>query len=124
MTISTDIDLMRRFLIMLIVFTGLSNATAEVAPEHVESMLHQMVRENVISATQAEKVKFRMKSISPSQWTSVNKKTAEVGSRTPASVTPSGNTIEEVNDIDLDGAQFKAIQSEIRKIVPEYSDKD
>ncbi len=115
---------MRSYFMTMLFFTGLSNATAEVAPEHVESMLHQMVRENVISATQAEKVKVRVKSISPSQWTSVNKKTAEVGSRTPASVTPSGNTIEEVNDIDLDGAQFKAIQSEIQKIVPEYRDKD
>ena len=99
-------------------------AFAEVAPEHVESMLQQMVRENVISAAEAEKAKLRMKSMSPEQWSAINRQAAVVASRSPASVTPSQNKIEEVNGIDLDGAQFKAIQSEVKKIIPEYRDRD
>lgn len=97
---------------------------AEVAPEHVESMLQQMVRENVISAAEAEKVKIRMKSMTPDQWSKINRQAASVASRTPASVTPSNNKIEEVNGIDLDGEQFKDIQKEIKKIVPEFKDKN
>lgn len=99
-------------------------AFAEVAPEHVESMLQQMVRENVISPAEAEKAKLRMKNMTPEQWSAINRQAAVVASRTPASVTPSQNKIEEVNGIDLDGAQFKAIQNEVKKIVPEYRDKD
>jgi hypothetical protein len=95
---------------------------AEVAPEHVESMLQQMVRENVISATEAEKAKLRMKALTPEQWTALNQQANKVAMRTPASVTPSENKIEEVHGIDLDGAQFKAIQNEARKIVPQYQD--
>ncbi len=97
---------------------------AEVAPEHVESMLQQMVRENVISAAEAEKVKIRMKSMTPDQWSKINRQAASVASRTPASITPSQNKIEEVNGIDLDGEQFKNIQNEVKKIIPEYKDKD
>lgn len=99
-----------------------STVEAEVAPEHVESMLQQMVRENVISATEAEKAKLRMKALTPEQWTALNAQASKVAMRTPASVTPSQNKIEEVQGVDLDGAQFKAIQSEVRKIVPQYND--
>lgn len=95
---------------------------AEVAQEHVETMLQQMVRENVISATEAEKAKLRMKALTPEQWTALNQQANQVAMRTPASVTPSQNKIEEVHGIDLDGAQFKAIQNEVRKIVPQYQD--
>lgn len=109
------------FFILLFSFT----AQAEVNPEHVESMLQQMVRENVISPVEAEKAKIRMKSMSPDQWSAINKQAATVAAaRTPASVTPSGNKIEEVHGIDLDGAQFKEIQNEVRKIVPQYRDAD
>ena len=108
--------------IMLLI--GANGLHAEVAPEHVESMLQQMVRENVISATEAEKVKIRMKSMSPEQWSKINQQAAAVASRSPASVNPSNNRIEEVNGIDLDGEQFKTIQNEVKKIVPEYRIKD
>jgi hypothetical protein len=112
---------MKSFL-ALTLFLSISNLKAEVAPEHVESMLQQMVKENVISATEAEKAKIRMKSMSPDQWVAINKQAVAVASRTPASVTPSNNKIEEVQGIDLDGAQFKTIQNEVRKIVPQYKD--
>lgn len=95
---------------------------AEVAPEHVESMLDQMVRENVISPVEAEKAKMRMKTMSPQQWTQINQKAAVVAQRMPASTTPSQNKIEEVQGIDLDGAQFKQIQDEVKKVMPEYRD--
>lgn len=95
---------------------------AEVSAEQVESMLHQMVRENVISPVEAEKAKIRMKSLSPQQWTEINNKAASIASRMPASQNPSQNKIEEVNSIDLNGAQFKEIQNEMKKIVPEFKD--
>lgn len=99
-----------------------TSVKADVAPEHVETMLQQMVRENVISASDAEKAKLRMKAMTPEQWTALNQQASKVAMRTPASVTPSQNKIEEVHGIDLDGAQFKAIQNEVRKIVPQYQD--
>lgn len=111
-----------KLLLTLTLFLSATTVKADVAPEHVESMLQQMVRENVISAQEAEKAKLRMKSMSPEQWSAINKQAATVAARSPASVKPSSNKIEEVHGIDLDGAQFKAIQSEVKKIVPQYQD--
>lgn len=111
---------MMKWILPVFLFITVSQVKAEVTPAHVESMLQQMVRENVISATEAEKAKIRMKAMSPAQWKDINKQAAKVASRTPASVTPSGNKIEEVHGIDLDGAQFKAIQNEVKKIMPQY----
>jgi hypothetical protein len=114
---------MKKFLSVLLV-TVAATAAAEVSPEHVESMLQQMVRENVISPTAAEKARLRMKSLSSEQWSEINKKAAAVAARSPASLTPSQNKIEEVHSVDLDGKQFKEIQNEMRKIVPEFRDRD
>lgn len=106
---------------ILSVFLAASfSVQAEVAPGHVENMLDQMVKENVISATEAEKAKIRLKTMSPEQWKEVNKKAAVLAARMPASVEPSANRIEEVRGIDLDGAQFKEIQNEVKKIMPQY----
>jgi hypothetical protein len=113
---------MKRSISFFLLFTF--SAFAEVSPEHVESMLQQMVRENVISEVEAQKAKLRMKSMTPEQWTQINKQAASIAARSPASFTPSNNRIEEVNSIDLDGAQFKEIQKEMKKIVPEYRDRD
>lgn len=99
-----------------------STAEAEVSHEHVDDMLKQMVRENVISAEEAEKARIRMRSMSSDQWSSINKQAATIAARSPASVVPSQNRIEEVKGIDLDGAQFKQIQDEMKKIVPQYKD--
>lgn len=114
-----------KFIFSIAIILSFSVVQAEVAPEHVESMLQQMVRENVISPLEAEKAKLRMKSMSPEQWSAINRQSATVAaSRSPASVIPSSNKIEEVHGIDLDGAQFKEIQNEVRKIVPEYRDNN
>lgn len=111
-----------KWILPIFLLVSVSQARAEVSPEHVETMLKQMVRENVISAVEAEKAKLRMKSMSPEQWSAINKQAAKVAARSPASATPSKNKIEEVQGIDLDGAQFKAIQSEVKKILPQYKD--
>jgi hypothetical protein len=63
-----------------------------------------------------------MKAMTPEQWAAVNNQAIKVASRSPASLKSSNNKIEEVHGIDLDGAQFKEIQNEMRKIVPAYND--
>jgi hypothetical protein len=103
-------------------FVMIPMAQAEVSPEQVESMLQQMVTENVISAEEAEKAKVKMKAMKPDQWAQINKQAATVAAaRGPASV-PSSNSISEVKNIDLDGAQFKQIQDDIKKIIPEFKE--
>lgn len=111
-----------KFLLAFFLLSFLPLAVAEVSPGHVESMLQQMVRENVISAEEAEKAKIRMRTMNPKQWAQINQQAASIAARSPASV-PSSNTIEEVRNINLDGAQFKQIQEDIKKIVPEYRDQ-
>ena len=110
---------MIKWLLSIFVFVGATSVSAEVTPGHVESMLDQMVRENVISKQEAEKARGRMKSLTPKQWSEINKQSAIMAERSPASVTQSNNKIEEVNNIDLDGAQFNAIESEMKRIIPE-----
>lgn len=95
---------------------------AEVSPTHVDEMIDQMVVKNVISKAEAEKAKLRMRSMSSDQWSQINAQAEKVAARSPASVTPSENRIEEVKGVDLDSAQFKQIQSDIGKIVPQYKE--
>lgn len=95
---------------------------AEVSPTHVDEMIDQMVVKNVISKVEAEKAKLRMRSMSPEQWGQINDQAEKVAARSPASVIPSENRIEEVKGVDLDSAQFKQIQSDIGKIVPQYKE--
>jgi DNA-binding PadR family transcriptional regulator len=98
-------------------------AMAEVDPSQVETMLKQMVSESVISADEAGRATARLKALSPEQWKAINEKASSIASRTPASANgTSNNKIEEVNSIDLDGAQFKQIQNDLRTIVPQSQD--
>jgi hypothetical protein len=92
----------------------------DVSPAHIDSMIDQMVSNNVISLEEATKAKVRMRSMSPEQWSQINSKAEAIAARSPASVasTTSNNKIEEVHGIDLDSAQFKQIQSDMKKIVP------
>lgn len=108
-------------IILGLLFTTFTFSTfADVTPEHVESMLQQMVRENVISALEADKAKIRLRTMNVQQWTEINKKAQKIAaSRTPASTI---NRIEEVKGRDLDMAQFKQIESDMKKIVPSYHD--
>ena len=107
-----------KFLFGLILMSFSLPLLAEVSHSEVQKMLDQMVKENVISATEAEKAKIKMQNISPSQWSDINKQANEVAARSPASV-PSSNNIKEVNNIDLDGEQFKQIQKDIERIIPQ-----
>ena len=108
-----------KFLLSTFILLFASATIAEVSPEHVSQMLDQMVKENTISPEEAEKAKIRMRSMNQEQWTAINQKATSIAAtRGPASV--SGNKIKEVHNIDLDGAQFKQIQDDIKKIVPEY----
>lgn len=92
---------------------------AEVSPEHVNSMIDQMVKNNVISEGEAKKAKIKLNTMSPEQWTQINEKAATIASRSPASAeTVSNNTIEEVHGIDLEGKQFQQIQKDIQKFMP------
>jgi hypothetical protein len=111
-----------KWILSLTLLISASQLFADVSPAHVETMLQQMVRENVISATEAEKAKIRLKSMGSDQWNAINKQAAAIAARSPASVVPSNNKIEEVHGIDLDGEQFIQIQKEVRKIVPQYHD--
>ena len=113
-----------KFILSLSICLVLSqNLKAEVSPEHVTSMLDQMVEQKVISKVEAEKAKARMLNLSPDQWSAINKQAEGIAKRSPASVNvQSENKIEEVKGIDLDSAQFKQIQNDIGKIVPEYKD--
>jgi len=107
-----------KLLFGFIVLALSSPILAEVSHGEVESMLNQMVKENVISATEAEKAKLKMKHISPDQWKQINNQAHEVAARSPASV-PSSNNIQEIHKVDLDGEQFKQIQQDIKRIIPE-----
>lgn len=94
---------------------------ADVSPDHVDTMIDQMVSNNVISKVEAEKAKVRMRSMSPEQWSHINTEAGKVAARNPASVeVASENKIQEVKNIDLDSAQFQQIQSDIGKILPQY----
>lgn len=96
------------------------HAYSEVEPSHVESMLDQMVRENVIGQEEANKAKIRLRSMNKEQWKQINAQADNVVARSPASTVASENTIEAAaKNIDLDGAQFKQIQDDLKKIVPE-----
>jgi hypothetical protein len=92
---------------------------AEVSHEHVDSMIDQMVTNNVISKIEADKAKVRMRTMSSEQWAQINTKAEAIAARSPASVsTASDNKIEEVQAVDLDSKQFQQIQSDMKKFVP------
>jgi hypothetical protein len=111
-----------KWLFSICLIFSFSHLKAEVGPGHIDHMLDQMVRDNVISATEAEKAKVRMKITSPEQWKAINHQATAIASRSPASFSPSHNKIQEVHGIDLDGAQFKTIQNELKRIAPHYRD--
>lgn len=102
-----------------LLLVGMAPTFAEVSPSEVESMLNQMVKESVISAEEAEKAKIKMKHLSADQWKQINNTAKDVAARSPASVEPSSNNITEVHKVDLDGEQFKQIQQDIQRIMPQ-----
>lgn len=83
---------------------------AEVSRDRIETILNQMVKENIISPAEAEKAKIRMRNMKSDDWAELTSEATEVANRLPASV----GTISK----DLDGAQFQAIKNEAKRIMP------
>lgn len=110
-------------LFSIILLTSSLYSFADVSPQHVDDMLKQMVAEKVISADEAERAKVRLKGLSPEQWKQIKTAGEQAAARSPASAAvASENKIQEVQGMDLDGAQFKQIQNDLRKIVPQAQD--
>jgi hypothetical protein len=113
---------MKKFLSIILLGSSLYSY-ADVSAQHVDDMLKQMVTEKVISADEAERARVRLKSLSPEQWSQIKAAGEQAAARSPASVTvASENKIQEVQGVDLDGAQFKTIQNDLRKIIPQSQD--
>lgn len=101
----------------LFFLTLVLSAQAQVSLEHVSMMLDQMVRENVISAEEALRTKVRLKNMNQAEWVAMREQATQIAaSRGPASLSP----IEEAKVSDLDKQQFKQIQNDIKKIMPNY----
>ena len=106
---------------LMISFSTLS--LAEVSRNNVSEMIDQMVAKDVISKEEAAKAKAKLGALNADQWKQINDQAKVIAARTPASLNPSSaNRIEEVQGLDLDGAQFKQIQKDIGKIVPKMHD--
>ncbi len=102
--------------VLFLTFMFLSTSVfAEVGNDHVDMMLNQMVKENVISKTEADRAKIRLKSMSKDQWSQINSKAATIASRMPASEKTPGD----LQSVDLDGAQFEQIQNDMKMIIPQ-----
>lgn len=93
----------------ILTLTMLFSASAFAEINSVDGSIEKMVKENVIS--EAEAIKLKRKS----SWKKFEKADLRVASRGPASV--DSNVIEEVPGKDLDVAQFKAIQNEMKRIL-------
>ena len=98
-----------KFIALFIVIITATSAFGDVSKENVETMLNQMVKEEVISAKEAEKARIRLHSINNKQWKMMNSDAHKVAARGPASISESG---------DLHSAQFKQIQDDVKKLVP------
>lgn len=96
---------MKWFLILMLFFS--LSAFAEVSKDRIETILDQMVKENIISPAEAEKAKLRMKTMKPDQWSKLTSEATSLANRLPASVD------------DLDGAQLQTITNEAKRILPQ-----
>lgn len=100
---------MKFFIALTIIFSA-SYVHAET--QSVDGVIEKMVKENIISESEAVKLKRK------SPWVKYDKAVLKAASRSPASVTEeSHKTIEEVPTKDLEVAQFRAIQHEMRRIL-------
>lgn len=109
---------------LFILFCFLSfSVFAEVSKENVDDMIKQMVADKVISSEEGERARARLLTMNGDQWKAINSKAMAQAARYPASASSSSNNkIEEVGAIDLDGAQFKQIQNDLKMIVPAAKD--
>jgi hypothetical protein len=97
------------FLLTLLSFS----INARIPSEKLDFMIDQMVKDNVISKSEADKVKLKHK------LSQANNQSLDfLGSRLPASDMAPNLPITEMNDLDLDQAQFKNIELETKKLNP------
>ena len=98
---------MRTFLALLLIWS--TTALAEVSREEATKQIDEMVRSNMISAEEAAKAKARLQAMSNAEWSALNadaeKKVSEMEGRSPASV-------------DLNEAQYAAIESDLKVLAP------
>jgi hypothetical protein len=102
---------MKLLLMMLLV----TSAWADVSKDEVTQMLEQMVKENAISAHEAQKARIRLQNLSPEEWSQMNVHAKSLATRGPASIGASTDSTKN----DLDGAQLKQIEEDIKKFVPQ-----
>ncbi len=88
---------------MLFSFT----AAAQVKQEEVDRMLIKMVRENIISHGEADKIRVRLTTMSPEEWSEFTREAHEQMSHSESSE-------------NLDEAQMETIQNDLQKIAPHY----
>lgn len=103
-----------KFLLPFILLSLASSALAEVTNQKVDRMLKKMVKEEVISALEAEKAKARLHTMKPTHWKDLNLDSKKVASRSPAS--------DESRVPDLYKAQYSLIEDDISKFIPESRD--
>lgn len=101
-----------RTLLFLFLVSASTAFAGEVSREEASKIIDEMVKSNMISASEASKAKLRLKTMNATEWTNLNKdaeeKAAEYTSRAPASVpTP-----------DLEAEQYSAIENDLKKIAP------
>lgn len=100
-----------KFLIILIALSNVGLVHAEVGNTDVDGSIEKMVKENVISESVAKRIRRN------SPWTALDKNAVKIAARGPASVQEEGHAIAEVHAKDLEVAQFRAIQHEMKRIM-------
>lgn len=102
----------------IIAFFFSSPLFAQVTQEHVDDMINQMVQKQIITEAQAKEAKAKLQNINQEQWKQINASTKTLSKRLPASKqADSLNRVEEVQEMDLNGEEFKKVQAEIEKIM-------
>lgn len=102
---------MRILLLAFAVFSSM--AMAEVSRDEAAKVIDSMVKQNMISAEEGEKAKARLKSMSTTEWSSINKTAEEKAARMPASI-----SVGDPATSDLSKEQFSAIESDLKAIAP------
>lgn len=109
-----------RFFVIFIFFFPLLTQ-AKVSTSDVIHMLNQMVRENVISQKESEKIKLNLKNFSPKQWKRINENGVQFLKRMPASYSLPENKMTKVNKSDLENQQLHQIENQMKMMIPEMS---
>ena len=97
---------MKLFFILL--FFSWVCCAEELSSFEIEESLDKMVRENIISAIEAERIMIQARAKKPIQ-------------RSPASASPSSSSIQDFSSKDIESSQLNVIKNEFQKKIPEWS---